>query len=152
MNAAREIADSLRFLREGLSTVELTYDQTETQLDVRENRINRVDNKIDNLMTKQKEIINFNVGGKLFLCNLQMIKNFPYENILTQICEKLLREDNLQDLPNITIDRNPKHFKTIIEIFRRFDDKRTHVSDYYTHNPADKINLHLKVEYNIEWN
>jgi hypothetical protein len=113
------ISLELNFLRNKLMVIESSFDSKYTEIEKRISSDERNEIKITKLFEKQSQIIKFNVSGKLFTCNLLMFLNTEYDNYLTNLCDNLTRKLKLSELETIVIDRNPKHFKTIVDIFRR---------------------------------
>lgn len=150
MNAAREIANCLQEVRENLERLDIGIEAQSEDLELREGKNIRNDAKIDQLVKNQKEIIFFNISGKLCPCNLQTILDFEYDNVLKEICKSLISSGKLDDLQNITIDRNRKVFKMILDLIRKSDDKKRRVSSFYDN--VDRIEYIInpdKVNYQV---
>lgn len=141
MNAAREIANSIYEMRTKLEKIDCELEQNFGALDIRDAREQRLNKKLEDLKQKQNDIIYFNVSGKIFPVNKRMILECPYENMLTEVVKNLINSDKLNDLQEICLDRNPKHFKVILDMIRKVDDKRNNISDFYVNK--NKIRIHL---------
>lgn len=134
MNGAQLFSQSLADIRGRLSElengIEKEYDDLERKFDTHL----RLENKLKDLQMKQKDKTIFNVGGKLFLFSKDIIVNCDYDNIL----KDFLMKGGL-------IDRCPKHFKVILDIFRKHDDyKKGYVTRLYT----NKKKIDFIIDYN----
>jgi len=122
MNGARIIASNLKILRDSLQNVESQINKEIKIINTREDNNKYSDERLIEIINLQKNIINFNVSGKLCPVNKIMILECEYDNFLTQICKTIIKdygEENLNDrLENYLIDRNRKYFRCIIDLLR----------------------------------
>lgn len=141
-NAAKEISENLNYIYIDVENLETNIDKKQAHLFKRELKNDKIDNKLAYLVEKQNNVIYFNISGKLFPCDKNVILNCEYKNMLTELLKNLIQNKKEEDLKDILLDINKKSFKSILEIIRKKDDKRLKVSEYFELN--SKMNIQLK--------
>lgn len=124
-NGAREITNYLESIRAKIQNIESRLVQESLEINHREENNKDTLSRLDEISLLQKNIVNFNISGKLYPIDKNMLLFSEYENILSNILRDRINkygEENI-DLSDILIDRNRKLFRIIIDILRSKADQ-----------------------------
>jgi hypothetical protein len=115
-----DVMSYIKDLKTRLFSLEDNYSLRLKELEERESKQGRLEDKVKEVIKLQKEIITFNIGGEKVDVSLNLVQNCVYDNILKDVIDNIVDIGrSLKDIENVFIDRNPKLFFFILEIMRR---------------------------------
>ena len=105
------LKDELFSLKDRLDTIEAQLSEQVKEIEDREEKWKRMDNKIENILNSQGEILKFNIGGKVYTISAYLIKSKP-DTLFNHLYNRLGSTEE------IFIDRSSKYSKFIINFLK----------------------------------
>jgi hypothetical protein len=120
MSSSSDVMSYIKDLKTKLFSLEDNYSKRLKDLEIRESKITKLEQKMKDVIDLQNNVIFFNIGGEKVAVSKILIQSCIYDNILKDVIENLLDIGrSLKDVENVFIDRNVKQFFFIIEIMRK---------------------------------
>lgn len=119
-----DMSSTIKMLKNKLTNLEKNYEEKLVEVELREKKKQRLEEKLKTVVGLQKQLITFNIGGEYMQLNKKVIFNCGYDNIFKDVVtniEKMGRSPD--DIKNVFIDRNAKNLSHIAEIMRKSFNK-----------------------------
>jgi hypothetical protein len=122
-----DLLKEIKLLKNKLFSLEENYTSKIKVLEEREQRCNRLESKLKDLVMLQLDVLVFTIERTSFSISNNLIQSCPYDNVFRDIITSIQEMGHsLDSTQKVFIDRNQKHFIYIIEIMRKsFYDNKT---------------------------